>query len=223
MLSATKCTFAKGSRGTEQKMYHCRTCGLVNELGCCEACAKICHAGHSLIPVRGTQYFNCDCGAECGKSPCKCSVGNKYCSNLKIGTNVSAQHVWCCKTCGMGEFEGICNVCAELCHKGHKLVDKGIWNSFTCSCGSKGTQCTCCERVTEKPRSPLINDRFKQTGLGSPRVTGSPLTQNRDISSPRVQNQRQSILTNSSESQAEEPAPTQTTTFKPHVTFYNLM
>lgn len=229
MLSQTKCTFVKGSRGCEQKMYHCRTCGLVNELGCCEACAKTCHAGHALVLVHGTQYFNCDCGAECGKTPCKCSLRNSLCSNLKIGTNVPAQHAWVCLTCAMGEYDGICNVCAETCHKGHKLVDKGIWNGFTCACGSKGATCQCKEIKSDKPKSPTVAERLKTAGISSPRVISSPNNSTpREIASPAAQNRitnpqpvqkrRSSIIDENALKEELEQVPK----VKPHVTFYNI-
>ena len=54
-----------------QKWYHCKTCGLIGNLGCCEACAKICHQGHEVEFHKSSNFF-CDCGAGFGKAPCKC-------------------------------------------------------------------------------------------------------------------------------------------------------
>ena len=59
-----------------QPFYHCKTCGLVDEFGCCEACAKICHQGHN---VKFSHYANCfcDCGAGDGIIPCKSESAKK--------------------------------------------------------------------------------------------------------------------------------------------------
>ena len=162
-MNSTRCTWKRGSMGTQQKMYHCRTCGLVGDLGICEACAKNCHAGHSVVEVPGLKTFNCDCGGECGKHSCKCVPNNQQCSTKRIGSNVSQQHVWWCRTCGMPFDEGICNVCAEQCHAGHQLVDKGVWYSFTCACGTgtNASPCSCKSVTCETPSSPTIGERAK--------------------------------------------------------------
>lgn len=68
------CTMTKcGVAFIYQNIYECRTCGLVDNLGCCEPCAQICHNGHEL--VRGQyKYFACDCGGGVSNTDCKCSL-----------------------------------------------------------------------------------------------------------------------------------------------------
>jgi hypothetical protein len=72
-LAANTCSFAvTGPRMVHVSEYWmCYTCGLDNSMGCCGACASICHAGHvlhkKLLPMNGTFY--CDC-PEAGF--CKC-------------------------------------------------------------------------------------------------------------------------------------------------------
>jgi len=65
IVSSTKngqCTFkATGTVGTRQLMYHCHTCSLTGNLGCCSVCAKTCHAGHALSKPKLSQNFYCDC------------------------------------------------------------------------------------------------------------------------------------------------------------------
>lgn len=48
-----------------QHWYHCATCGLVGDKGCCTICALICHVGHDVSYSRYSAFF-CDCGAEGG-------------------------------------------------------------------------------------------------------------------------------------------------------------
>jgi hypothetical protein len=72
--SALICTFAKTEPTfIDQPVWMCRTCGLVNEKGCCAACAHICHRGHDVYfnpSIR--DIFYCDCGAGDGARPCLC-------------------------------------------------------------------------------------------------------------------------------------------------------
>jgi hypothetical protein len=72
-VAANTCTYAvTGPRMVHVNEYYmCYTCGLDNSMGCCTACAAICHAGHVMhkkpLPMSGTFY--CDC-VEAGF--CKC-------------------------------------------------------------------------------------------------------------------------------------------------------
>ena len=70
---ARLCTCAThGAEFINQRWYQCETCGLVDDLGCCEACAETCHKGHVCVyqGVGGKCY--CDCGAGDGPRPCHC-------------------------------------------------------------------------------------------------------------------------------------------------------
>jgi predicted metalloprotease with PDZ domain len=55
---SNKCTFtATGREYAPQVWYQCYTCGLIDSEGCCDVCARICHAGHKLSePVTSTGY-----------------------------------------------------------------------------------------------------------------------------------------------------------------------
>lgn len=60
------CTFAfTNCVGEQQLMYHCYTCGLVDEALVCVCCARRCHVGHMLSPAC-TRVAYCDCAVtEC--------------------------------------------------------------------------------------------------------------------------------------------------------------
>ena len=232
-MNSSRCTWKRGSLGIQQKMYHCRTCGLVGDLGICEACAKNCHQGHSVVEVPGLKIFNCDCGGECGKHSCKCVPNNQQCTTKRIGTNVSEQHVWWCRTCGMPVDEGVCNICAEKCHAGHDLVDKGIWFSFTCACG-KGTnsqQCQCKSVTFEKPPSPSAGERARfpyNDTIRAPSPTyrdavrsPSP-TMGERMKSPSPQGSRIPVPVRAILSPANGSKPKTPPKERPHVTFVNL-
>jgi hypothetical protein len=73
----TSCSFTKKGGFNEQHWYHCHTCGLEWDKGCCTLCALICHQGHDVSYARYSSFF-CDCGAEecgnqtAGRESCKC-------------------------------------------------------------------------------------------------------------------------------------------------------
>eukprot|EP00941_MAST-03F_sp_MAST-3F-sp1_P003693 g3693.t1 len=46
-----------------QHWYHCYTCNLTNEKGCCSVCAKTCHKGHDVVYARKSRFF-CDCAVQ---------------------------------------------------------------------------------------------------------------------------------------------------------------
>lgn len=232
-MNIGKCTWKRGSRGIPQKMYHCRTCGLIGDLGICKECAEKCHAGHSVFEVPGLKTFNCDCGGECGKRTCKCIPNNCACTSKRIGTNLSQQHVWYCKTCNMPIDEGLCNVCAEKCHAGHQLIDKGIWFSFTCYCGS-GKNCMQCQAknvVIDTPSSPRIGERIRTPSpadVARPPFndtirTKSPYDQERSIvgqsprCSPLVTNSVRSVISPAQGNRIKTPVKQ-----RPHVTFVDV-
>lgn len=56
------CTFVRtGAQSMQQHIYDCVTCGLVDGLCICDACAVRCHSTHELVDrgVSGSAY--CDC------------------------------------------------------------------------------------------------------------------------------------------------------------------
>lgn len=46
-----------------QHWYHCYTCKMVDSVGVCTVCAKVCHRGHDLTYAKYGSFF-CDCGAR---------------------------------------------------------------------------------------------------------------------------------------------------------------
>lgn len=72
-VASNTCTYAVTGpeMASVPEYFLCYTCGLDNSMGCCAACASICHAGHVLkkktMVANGTFY--CDC-PEAGL--CKC-------------------------------------------------------------------------------------------------------------------------------------------------------
>ena len=43
--------------------YHCHTCKMVDSIGVCTVCAKVCHKDHDLSYAKFGSFF-CDCGAK---------------------------------------------------------------------------------------------------------------------------------------------------------------
>lgn len=70
-----RCSHARHLGFVNQHWYHCVTCNLTGDKGCCTVCAVICHAGHEVSYSRFSAFF-CDCGAESGMQgrcfECKC-------------------------------------------------------------------------------------------------------------------------------------------------------
>ncbi|CAM9745306.1 unnamed protein product, partial [Discosporangium mesarthrocarpum] len=63
------CTFvATHKKFVDQHWYHCYTCGLVQERGCCSLCVRVCHRGHTVTYARRSCFF-CDCGGTAEGSP----------------------------------------------------------------------------------------------------------------------------------------------------------
>lgn len=58
------CTYAQTQKEfTNQHWYHCHTCRMVDSVGVCAICAKVCHAGHDVTYSKHGSFF-CDCGAK---------------------------------------------------------------------------------------------------------------------------------------------------------------
>eukprot|EP00455_Lapot_gusevi_P026672 TRINITY_DN2812_c0_g2_i1.p1 TRINITY_DN2812_c0_g2~~TRINITY_DN2812_c0_g2_i1.p1 ORF type:complete len:345 (+),score=102.93 TRINITY_DN2812_c0_g2_i1:76-1110(+) len=154
------CTFAYTQRNyADQKWYVCGTCQTRGAtIGCCEACARLCHAGHNLVEQPATAFY-CDCGAGDYPTPCKCtqpvalgasgyvSIDEmKRLSAVQLAptetvctfayTNKQfADQVWYkCRTCNRGDSVGCCVACASVCHAGHQL--ERAEGAFFCDCGA---------------------------------------------------------------------------------------
>lgn len=46
-----------------QHWYHCHTCKMVDGVGVCTVCARVCHRGHDITYAKYGNFF-CDCGAK---------------------------------------------------------------------------------------------------------------------------------------------------------------
>ncbi|XP_033099816.1 E3 ubiquitin-protein ligase UBR4-like [Anneissia japonica] len=58
------CTFTITQKEfMNQHWYHCHTCKMVDGVGVCTICAKVCHKGHDLSYAKYGSFF-CDCGAK---------------------------------------------------------------------------------------------------------------------------------------------------------------
>lgn len=68
LLSSCSYAFEKDFR--EQHWYHCYTCGLTGDKGCCTLCLLLCHKDHDVEYSRYSSFF-CDCGGK-GSSNVKC-------------------------------------------------------------------------------------------------------------------------------------------------------
>uniref|UniRef100_A0A8C3UWM2 UBR-type domain-containing protein n=1 Tax=Catharus ustulatus TaxID=91951 RepID=A0A8C3UWM2_CATUS len=50
-------------------LYHCHTCKMVDGVGVCTVCAKVCHKDHEISYAKYGSFF-CDCGAKEDGSLC---------------------------------------------------------------------------------------------------------------------------------------------------------
>ncbi|KAK9874861.1 hypothetical protein WA026_005677 [Henosepilachna vigintioctopunctata] len=58
------CTFTITQKEfMNQHWYHCHTCRMLDGVGVCSVCAKVCHKGHDLSYAKYGNFF-CDCGAK---------------------------------------------------------------------------------------------------------------------------------------------------------------
>ena len=168
------CTFNKTHKHMMvQPFYNCITCNLVNGLGCCEACARVCHAGHQLVKKGNTECY-CDCGAGEVRScvQCKCKkvtasqaqMYNQYysqqhhetCTYAMTGEQMITQELFTCRTCRFQSGTCICASCAKICHAGHDVRSLGFSQGF-CDCGAgglPGMRCKCMVGVPPRRNGP---------------------------------------------------------------------
>ena len=138
---STLCTFAThGMSYIVQPWYHCATCNLVGSLGCCEACARVCHAGH-VVTKAGHLSAYCDCGNGSGKVDCKClkpQGGERvtYCTYFARSGESFEQIMYQCLDCGIVDSTYMCEACMKVCHVGHQIRRvNGLVNAI-CGCGA---------------------------------------------------------------------------------------
>lgn len=64
------CTFTITQKEfMNQHWYHCHTCSMVDGVGVCTVCARVCHRGHDVTYAKYGNFF-CDCGAK-GDGSCQ--------------------------------------------------------------------------------------------------------------------------------------------------------
>ncbi|XP_061716898.1 protein purity of essence isoform X2 [Cydia pomonella] len=64
MLQYKLCTFTVTQREfMNQHWYHCHTCKMVDGVGVCTVCARVCHRTHDVSYAKFGNFF-CDCGAK---------------------------------------------------------------------------------------------------------------------------------------------------------------
>ena len=75
--------------------------------------------------------------------------------------------VFRCNDC---QIDFICSICAEKCHKGHKLISKGVKPGFMCECAVSYCKesCKCCDEpskctdlVTNRGGKPQFQNAWK--------------------------------------------------------------
>lgn len=72
-LNAKLCTYTVTKKEfMNQHWYYCHTCKMVDRIGCCSICARVCHKGHDLSYAKFGSFF-CDCGAKEDQS-CKALI-----------------------------------------------------------------------------------------------------------------------------------------------------
>ncbi|VDP08017.1 unnamed protein product [Soboliphyme baturini] len=64
------------------------------------------------------------------------SLDSKLCTFTITQKEFMNQHWYYCHTCNMTDGEGVCTICAKVCHCGHDL-SYAKFGSFFCDCGAK--------------------------------------------------------------------------------------
>ena len=63
-LNSKLCTFTQTQKEfMNQHWYHCHTCKMVDGVGVCTVCAKVCHSNCDVTYSKHGSFF-CDCGAK---------------------------------------------------------------------------------------------------------------------------------------------------------------
>lgn len=192
----TVCTFSTHGRNfIRQKWYSCDTCSLTNGTGCCEACAKRCHAGHRVryIGIHDACYCDCGAGSRCKllhpadtlpsdpdvirESEPESEVmqpqrPTQSCTRAMAGEVFIRQPWYHCHTCNLNGSRGCCEVCAKTCHAGHLIENMGIHRSCFCDCGTHGSHCRCTNVQPEteckcESSDPHLRFKCRSCGGGS--------------------------------------------------------
>lgn len=82
---------------------------------------------------------------------------DKYCTYAVTGTRYSEQKWYYCRTCGLTGNKGMCEICAQKCHKNHDVAFYKNGTGFYCDCPDHGG--CCC-----MPQSDDLQCTFVLTG-----------------------------------------------------------
>ena len=74
-------------------------------------------------------------GASGAPEPSPLADEALLCTYTKTAETFSEQHWYHCWTCGLAFQEGVCAVCAKVCHRGHDLT-YSRFSKFFCDCGA---------------------------------------------------------------------------------------
>jgi len=72
----------------------------------------------------------------------ECVKKNK-CTFIVTKREFAAQKWYYCYSCGLVDSEGVCESCAAVCHKNHKLSAIKSSKKFYCDCGAGAYSCKC--------------------------------------------------------------------------------
>jgi len=71
------------------------------------------------------------------------AIKNNKCTFTVTGKEYAHQKWYYCYTCGLVDTEGVCESCAAVCHKNHKLSPIRESTRFYCDCGAGASNCIC--------------------------------------------------------------------------------
>ncbi|KAL0119215.1 hypothetical protein PUN28_009656 [Cardiocondyla obscurior] len=82
------CTFTITQKEfMNQHWYHCHTCNMVDGVGVCTVCARVCHRGHDVTYAKYGNFF-CDCGAKDDGSCQALTKRSPQSSEHQVGNNI---------------------------------------------------------------------------------------------------------------------------------------
>ncbi|XP_052722001.1 E3 ubiquitin-protein ligase UBR4-like isoform X2 [Crassostrea angulata] len=136
-LNNKLCTFTITQKEfMNQHWYHCHTCKMVDGVGVCTVCAKVCHKDHDLTYAKFGSFF-CDCGAKDDGS-CKALVKRVPQSAMDCNDSIVGQSPFSMDTMlqsslrrrlsspGPSENTKADNKAIELANKNRELLGKQL-------------------------------------------------------------------------------------------------
>jgi len=70
-------------------------------------------------------------------------IKNNKCTFTVTKKTYEPQKWYNCFTCGLSDYDGICESCAAVCHKSHQLSAIRTSEGFFCDCGAGSYPCKC--------------------------------------------------------------------------------